>query len=478
MLGYSVSYFLGKEWRNTPLYAQKIIPVLDYLLSNNFTYNDKLSGAFYELVNKYQNPSDLPTESLKELAREMGYDYVLNLLADNDEIIRILVYLLVLIHQLKGSKLGLELVMSLFAYGEGRKNILIADWFKQIPTNSEDRTDVLYWFKTRPMDEDGLDNWLSAIPVADQNLAYQEWITRMPIGGTNDEIYSWYLNIPNYPDYESFITWAGDLRFEEDTKIEEWFEEPTFETDNNGNIIGITSVGEENTFSLETRVDVNKINEDFFTNFDTFIRSYVYPELKRLQISTAVQADMTYIPYSRIKENFNARGFVTGYDEENINKYTELNPLLVSENGQCVWTILNQFNTKELVVSVINNVTGQQQICNIIQDDNNIIIYLDSNEDISSNTLTVVIFNGNTGDDTMTQKYVKTNTVRLTPENGTCVWEIVNPFNSKYIITNVLNISTGQQQMCDIVQNKDNIFVYIDTDEDIPADTLMVIVLA
>ena len=162
MLGYSVSYFLGKEWRNTPLYAQKIIPVLDYLLSNNFTYNDKLSGAFYELVNKYQNPSDLPTESLKELAREMGYDYVLNLLADNDEIIRILIYLLVLIHQLKGSKLGLELVMSLFAYGEGRKNILIADWFKLIPTN-QDRTDVLYWFKTRPMDEDGLDNWLSSI---------------------------------------------------------------------------------------------------------------------------------------------------------------------------------------------------------------------------------------------------------------------------------------------------------------------------
>ena len=46
------------------------------------------------------------------------------------------------------------------------------------------------------MDEDGLDNWLSAIPVAEQNLAYQEWITHMPIGGTNAEIYSWYLNIP------------------------------------------------------------------------------------------------------------------------------------------------------------------------------------------------------------------------------------------------------------------------------------------
>ena len=78
MLGYSVSYFLSQYWRNVPLYAEKIIPLLDTCLSNNFVYSDKVSGAFYELINKYQNTAELPLENLKEFIREQGYGYILD----------------------------------------------------------------------------------------------------------------------------------------------------------------------------------------------------------------------------------------------------------------------------------------------------------------------------------------------------------------------------------------------------------------
>jgi len=114
VLGHSVSYFLSQYWRNTPLYAEKLIPLLDTCLSNNFVYSDKVSGAFYELINKYQNTSELPLENLKEFIREQGYGYILDLMVQDEDSIKALWYVLVLVHQLKGSRDGLELVLSLF----------------------------------------------------------------------------------------------------------------------------------------------------------------------------------------------------------------------------------------------------------------------------------------------------------------------------------------------------------------------------
>lgn len=114
MLGYSVSYFLSQYWRNVPLYAEKLIPLLDTVLSGNFVFSDKVAGAFYELINKYQNTDLLPLENLKEFIREQGYGYVLDLMIQDEENVKLLWYLLILIHQLKGSKEGLELVLSLF----------------------------------------------------------------------------------------------------------------------------------------------------------------------------------------------------------------------------------------------------------------------------------------------------------------------------------------------------------------------------
>lgn len=113
VLGYSASYFLPEYWSETPLYGEKIIPLLDYILSTDFSQADKLANAFHMVEDKYKNTANLPIGALEAIIDESGYGYVKDLLGDNEESIRLLVYLLVLIHQLKGTKLGIEVVLNL-----------------------------------------------------------------------------------------------------------------------------------------------------------------------------------------------------------------------------------------------------------------------------------------------------------------------------------------------------------------------------
>lgn len=133
MLDRSVSYFLSNYWRNQPLYAEKIIPLLDTCLSNNFVLSNKVANAFYELINKYQNTAELPLEMLKEFIREQGYGYILDLVVQDEDTVKLLWYMLVLIHQLKGSKEGLLLVLSLLESNFDPNKTHITQWYETIP---------------------------------------------------------------------------------------------------------------------------------------------------------------------------------------------------------------------------------------------------------------------------------------------------------------------------------------------------------
>ena len=133
MLDRSVSYFLSNYWSNQPLYAEKIIPLLDTCLSNNFVLSNKVANAFYELINKYQNTAELPLEMLKEFIREQGYGYILDLVVQDEDTVKLLWYMLVLIHQLKGSKEGLLLVLSLLESNFDPNQTNITQWYETIP---------------------------------------------------------------------------------------------------------------------------------------------------------------------------------------------------------------------------------------------------------------------------------------------------------------------------------------------------------
>ena len=113
ILGYSAAYFFPEYWSSTPLYGEKIIPLIDYILSADFAQADKLANAFYMMENKYKNTGDLPIDCIKAIIEESGYTYVLDLLGSDEKSIRLLVYLLVMIHQLKGTGLGIEVVLNL-----------------------------------------------------------------------------------------------------------------------------------------------------------------------------------------------------------------------------------------------------------------------------------------------------------------------------------------------------------------------------
>ena len=113
ILGYSAAYFFPEYWSSTPLYGEKIIPLIDYILSADYEKADTLANAFYLMENKYKNTADLPIECIKAIIEESGYGYVLELLGTDEESIRLLTYLLVLINQLKGTGLGIEVVLNL-----------------------------------------------------------------------------------------------------------------------------------------------------------------------------------------------------------------------------------------------------------------------------------------------------------------------------------------------------------------------------
>ena len=113
ILGYSSSYFLPEYWANTPLYGEKLLPLIDYILSNDYEYSESLAQAFYDIENKYKNVQDLPIEVIQEIIDENGYSYVRALLGDDDERLRLLVSIVGLVHQLKGTRLGIEVVLNL-----------------------------------------------------------------------------------------------------------------------------------------------------------------------------------------------------------------------------------------------------------------------------------------------------------------------------------------------------------------------------
>lgn len=113
ILGYSSAYFLPQYWVNTPLYGEKIIPLLDYVLSTDYQHTDKLASAFYDIESKYKNTADLPIDKVEAIIEESGYGYIRDLLGQDEDSIRLLVYILVLIHELKGSKKGIKTVLEL-----------------------------------------------------------------------------------------------------------------------------------------------------------------------------------------------------------------------------------------------------------------------------------------------------------------------------------------------------------------------------
>ena len=369
ILGYSSSYFLPQYWSNTPLYGEKILPLIDYILSNDYEYSDSLAQAFYAIEDKYKNTQDLPIEYIEEIIDENGYSYVKDLLGNNEDSIRLLVVLVGLVHQLKGTKLGIQVVLNLLKRDNnvmtmqviGEPTITSTRYISNISESdyvvykgfvaTGDSVEVSLSFGVKDFKNAqtvaSTNNYGFSIGVnTDRQLTLNLGSDRTSwnIGHNlrSDKILSpgteYYIRLL-YDGYEYALQVSTDGK-----KYETWISRESKESLSiykgslylgvdasegiirnplNGYInfsnftIGTsnteitqwfeqTPVGPENTFMIKTDLDVELISSDFFEKFSEFIKNYVYPTLTAFEANLRLKASVTVLPFARQKITYNA----------------------------------------------------------------------------------------------------------------------------------------------------------------------------
>ena len=374
ILGYSSSYFLPEYWANTPLYGEKIIPLLDYMLSMEYENSANLAQAFYNIENKYRNQSDLPIEVVEEIINENGYSYVKDLLGNNEEGIRLLLSLMVLIHQLKGTKLGIMAVLNLLR----RDNSIVTFQIVGSPKIIEDTKEVsdfsindyvvLTGFSSTNniLDVDlrfsgftlGQEQCIASVsnygfyigvdPTGHLELSLSS--NRIDWNIANKELSSKVLTVGSlyyiklqYDGYEYSLQVSTDGK-----KYEPWITVVSSESinisegviylgvDNSEGLLRypfsgyinysdfsisvdnmeITQwfeqnpVGPENTFMIKTDLDADLVGLDFFSKFSKFIKNYVYPSLTLFLATLKFRSILTFIPFTRSRIDYVAFGEV------------------------------------------------------------------------------------------------------------------------------------------------------------------------
>lgn len=364
ILGYSSSYFLPEYWAGTPLYGEKIIPLVDYILSMDYENSDSLARAFYNITSKYKNVSDLPVEAVSAIIDENGYSYVKDLLGNNEESLRLLLTLMVLIHELKGTKLGLQVVLNLLrrdnsttvmrivgtplvdsaknASGFSNSNYIVFDDFSTQGaveinlrfggfTVSSEQCIVSIGEKLFiGIDASGhlmlsLGTGFNGWDILDSAVSTKtltkglEYYVRLIYDGLEFALQlssdgkSW----ENWISHEYSEGWSltGESLYlgvdMSDSGAAPFsgyinFSDFSVSADN----IEITQwfeqtpVGDENTFIIKTDLDVTLVSTEFFSNFAHFVRQYVYPTLQAFIAGLEFNCRQTYIPYVRTRLNY------------------------------------------------------------------------------------------------------------------------------------------------------------------------------
>lgn len=371
ILGYSSSYFLPEYWSNTPLYGEKIIPLIDYILSTDFVDSDKLAGAFYNIANKYRNTEDLPIEQIKAIIEESGYSYVLDLLGEDEESIRLLTYLLVLIHQYKGSEKGLKLVLNLLKReGEPMAMSVIGDSIvisasKEVSgfslndyiiysgfTVDKDPFELNFQIRTTDLlDEQciassndygfclgvlsngklvlSLGSNRSSWDIADRKLSTNTvlpnttYYIKLSFDGAS---YDLRVSTDN-TKFSNFITVAsntatniheGEIYIGVDNSegtlknpFKGYINLTPFSVDIDNIVIDewfrTEEMGEEDTFSVKAELDIGLLGSGFFKNFASFAKKYVYPSLAAFEARMSLKNKITFLPYIREKVTYIAK---------------------------------------------------------------------------------------------------------------------------------------------------------------------------
>lgn len=371
ILGYSASYFLPEYWSSTPLYGEKIIPLLDYILSTDYEESNKLAEAFYAIDGKYKNPADLSIGQIEDLIDESGYSYIKELLGDNEESIRLLVNLIVLIHQLKGTKLGIYVVLNLLrrdtsilttqvvgnpvispikdVSGFTEKDYLLYTGFEATGNTFE----IGFKVGTGSFNQDqcimsigehgalvtlatsgalmlSLGSNRRTWNIVENKISSKslfpnsEYFIRLKFDG-----YEYQLQVSQDGDrYETFVSvetseslgiikgliYVGVDGSGAGTRLpfKGYINYSNFSIDVSNIDISTwfeqVPVAAENTFFIKTELDIELVSSDFFQNFSKFISKYVYPSLTSFEATLTFTNKATFIPIIRNRVVYIAQG--------------------------------------------------------------------------------------------------------------------------------------------------------------------------
>lgn len=106
-------------------YYVKICSLIDSLISQNSKYFAYEEVQFMDAMNKYMDRENLSSPAVQQIIKEFGYQYILNILDLPESRMKNLIAYLALINMLKGSKTGLELVLSLLGF-----DFKLLEWFE------------------------------------------------------------------------------------------------------------------------------------------------------------------------------------------------------------------------------------------------------------------------------------------------------------------------------------------------------------
>ena len=419
ILGYSASYFLPQYWVNTPLYGEKIIPLLDYVLSADYEKTELLASAFYNIESKYKNTSDLPIECIEEIVEESGYKYIREMLGEDDDSLRVLVYLLVMIHQLKGSRRGIEAVLELLRSPDEMMSLSYVGNPSVSPMNeisdfsvddyavysnftAVGRFSITFQIRTGMsflqdqciasatnygfylgIDASGhlvlrigqqlggrrswqeindSDTFISSRVLRPDTSYYlvlafdgNEYSLKVSSDG---EKYNYFITVASSTPLEII---SGNICMGVDrstTEIQFPFEGEialapfTVSSDN----IVLTQwfetlpVGKENTFSLESELDIGVVSASFFSEFAKFVEKYVYPTLIAFKAKLTMKGKVTFLPYTRQRFTYIASNVIDTMESfmvEEENNNTNHIPYEVDDGQESHQDFLVQQSSEE-----------------------------------------------------------------------------------------------------------------------------------
>ena len=131
MFNHSVRRWIPPSFSDRELVKQ-FADSVDWLLSVDFPYSDKMASRFDSIKNKYNSIQDVPLEDVYTIIDEFGYSYITDTLNLEEDSLRTFLGFLNFIHMNKGTRKGLEFVFRLLDM-----EYEISEWWEQVPMGEQ-----------------------------------------------------------------------------------------------------------------------------------------------------------------------------------------------------------------------------------------------------------------------------------------------------------------------------------------------------